>query len=104
MQRLFRQLSLPEKVIYVLLVAVFFGSHGLFTYLDHHYATTRPHAPQPELGRIYNLEFYGITAALTAGEQFQLQLLVWIWAGSIFAFIVLVTSQFRSRRRNRPPT
>jgi hypothetical protein len=101
MQRSFRELSLPKKILFTLFVVVFFGCWIVSAYLDYYYSRTRSDLPQPELGRVYNLKSYGITKYITKHEKLQLELLVWISAGSLLGLVILVTCEFSSRRSKR---
>jgi hypothetical protein len=102
MPQTFQDLSRSKKIAYVVIVAVCFTSFWLWMYLDYHYARTGPRVPQPEVGKVYSLANYGITAYVTHEEKLQLQLVFWTWCGSILALVILVTDVFdkwRSKRR-----
>ena len=94
-----RRMSRAKKILLVFFALVFFASFGLLVFLDSYYAATGIAAPQPELGRIYDLKAYGIGRFLTREEKLQVEALVWIWSGSIIAIVLLVVVGFKPRRR-----
>lgn len=98
----FQALSLLKKTLYVLLVLACLGTWGSWTYLDQHYARNRLEVPQPEFGRVYNLKALGLTKYITKSERLQLELLVWGWAGSVLALVILVGCETSWRRSRRP--
>lgn len=61
-------------------VAIWFGYIALFM----HYASTRPRAPQPETGRLYQINNHGTIAYLNQSENLRL----WLASGSAVAIFI----------------
>jgi hypothetical protein len=101
MPRTLQDLSPSKKIAYLLVVAVVFSSFWLWMYLDYRYARTGPHVPQPEIGRVYSLESYGIPAYVTHKGKLLLQLAFWTWCGSVSALVMLAAGVFDKWRSNR---
>jgi len=61
-----------KKAIITILLAIFFSCLSVGIYLNYYYINNMPRNPQPELGRVNQLNVHGSIVYLTKKEDSQL--------------------------------